>query len=238
MARSSGRVSDRLPHASRFSRRGAFPRLPQTNSRLQPCWMYTTTGTALAWQGTLCTGTASTANIMDRKYNFNLGRLVHAISGRCVPLVSWIFGRIISLGELVRVPARFEFDCDPIHSDGGDTHSFAKYANEWGTRRQGPTPPDSFGCLLEVNGEYFDCRLFLKDIGSLYAGQTAPPKAPALTALNPMRTFAQLNFTRAPAPRVQRLLNSAPSQRPAPSNPANLTFTHSLTHSLTHMFTL
>ena len=176
---------------------------------------------------------------------FSSGRVAHVISGCpihsrtfrmsgcCVPLESWIFGRIISLGELVRVPARIEFDCDPIHSDGGDTHSFAKYANEWGTRRQGPTPPDSFGCLLEVNGEYFDCRLFLKDIGSLYAGQTAPPKAPALTALNPMRTFAQLNFTRAPAPRVQRLLNSAPSQRPAPSNPANLTFTHSLTHSLT-----
>ena len=43
------------------------------NSRLQPCWIYTTTSTALAWSGTLCTATASTANLMDRKYNFNLG---------------------------------------------------------------------------------------------------------------------------------------------------------------------
>jgi hypothetical protein len=26
-----------------------------------------------------------------------------------------------------------------IHSDGDETHSFAKYANEWGTRRIGPS---------------------------------------------------------------------------------------------------
>ncbi len=42
------------------------------NSRLQPCWLYTTTGTALP-ASTSCTGTATTGNILDFKYNFNLG---------------------------------------------------------------------------------------------------------------------------------------------------------------------
>jgi RHS repeat-associated protein len=43
------------------------------NNRLQPCWMYTTTGTALAWSTTLCTGTATAGNMLDLKYNFSLG---------------------------------------------------------------------------------------------------------------------------------------------------------------------
>jgi RHS repeat-associated protein len=42
------------------------------NNRLQPCWLYTTTGTALA-TSTTCTGTATTGNIRDFKFNFNLG---------------------------------------------------------------------------------------------------------------------------------------------------------------------
>src|ERR1700687_2868472 len=42
------------------------------NTRLQPCWLYTTTGTALA-TSTLCTASATTGNILDFKYNFNLG---------------------------------------------------------------------------------------------------------------------------------------------------------------------
>ena len=43
------------------------------NSRLQPCWMYSTTGAALPWNTTNCTGTAATASILDLKYNFSLG---------------------------------------------------------------------------------------------------------------------------------------------------------------------
>ncbi len=43
------------------------------NDRLQPCWTYSTTGTALAWSTTLCTGTATAGNMLDLKYNFNLG---------------------------------------------------------------------------------------------------------------------------------------------------------------------
>jgi RHS repeat-associated protein len=43
------------------------------NSRLQPCWMYATTGTALPWNSTGCTSTAATGNIFDLKYNFSLG---------------------------------------------------------------------------------------------------------------------------------------------------------------------
>ncbi len=39
--------------------------------------------------------------------------------------------------------------------------------------RQGATPPDKFGCLFELNGEYFDCRLLLGGIGALSPGQTA-----------------------------------------------------------------
>jgi YD repeat-containing protein len=42
------------------------------NTRLQPCWIYTTTGTPLP-TSTLCTGTAAAATILDMKYNFNLG---------------------------------------------------------------------------------------------------------------------------------------------------------------------
>jgi RHS repeat-associated protein len=42
------------------------------NSRLQPCWFYATPGTALATT-TLCSGSASAANILDLKYNFGAG---------------------------------------------------------------------------------------------------------------------------------------------------------------------
>jgi RHS repeat-associated protein len=43
------------------------------NKRLQPCWSYVTTGTALA-TNTACTATDSTAgNILDLQYNFSLG---------------------------------------------------------------------------------------------------------------------------------------------------------------------
>jgi RHS repeat-associated protein len=42
------------------------------NTRLQPCWLYTTTGNALA-TNTACTGTATTGNILDFKFNLNLG---------------------------------------------------------------------------------------------------------------------------------------------------------------------
>jgi RHS repeat-associated protein len=45
------------------------------NDRLQPCWTYSTTGTALAWGNTInCASSESTAgNMLDLKYNFNLG---------------------------------------------------------------------------------------------------------------------------------------------------------------------
>ena len=39
--------------------------------------------------------------------------------------------------------------------------------------RQGPTPADRFGCVFEIDGEYFDCRLLLEGVGSLAPGQTA-----------------------------------------------------------------
>ena len=39
--------------------------------------------------------------------------------------------------------------------------------------RQGPTPRDTFGCLLELNGDCFDCRLLLTEIGALSPGQQA-----------------------------------------------------------------
>jgi RHS repeat-associated protein len=43
------------------------------NTRLQPCWMYATTGTALA-TNTSCTASDSTpGNILDLQYNFHLG---------------------------------------------------------------------------------------------------------------------------------------------------------------------
>jgi RHS repeat-associated protein len=42
------------------------------NSRLQPCWIYATNGTALPGS-TLCTGSATTGNIIDLKYNFAFG---------------------------------------------------------------------------------------------------------------------------------------------------------------------
>ena len=42
------------------------------NQRLQPCWIYATTGTALPGT-TGCTGTATAGTLIDLKYNFNLG---------------------------------------------------------------------------------------------------------------------------------------------------------------------
>ncbi len=42
------------------------------NDRLQPCWIYATTGTALS-TNTLCTASATVGNIFDLKYSFNLG---------------------------------------------------------------------------------------------------------------------------------------------------------------------
>ncbi len=39
--------------------------------------------------------------------------------------------------------------------------------------RSGPTPPDQFGCLVEIDGQHFDCRLILDGVGSLRPGQTA-----------------------------------------------------------------
>jgi hypothetical protein len=39
--------------------------------------------------------------------------------------------------------------------------------------RQGPTPSEKFGCLLEFNGEFFDCRLLLEETGALWPGQEA-----------------------------------------------------------------
>jgi RHS repeat-associated protein len=45
-----------------------------TNNRLQPCWQYATTGTALSWSSTSCTTTETTAgNILDLEYGFNFG---------------------------------------------------------------------------------------------------------------------------------------------------------------------
>jgi RHS repeat-associated protein len=43
------------------------------NSRLQPCWLYATTGTSLSWNSATCSSTATPANILDLKLNLNLG---------------------------------------------------------------------------------------------------------------------------------------------------------------------
>jgi RHS repeat-associated protein len=42
------------------------------SNRLQPCWYYATASTPLA-AGTVCTGTATAANVLDLKYNFGIG---------------------------------------------------------------------------------------------------------------------------------------------------------------------
>jgi hypothetical protein len=36
--------------------------------------------------------------------------------------------------------------------------------------RSGPTPSDIYGCPLEFEGEKFDCRLLLRDVGALLPG--------------------------------------------------------------------
>jgi RHS repeat-associated protein len=43
------------------------------NTRLQPCWIYATTGTALATTATCTTSDPGPGNILDLQYNFNLG---------------------------------------------------------------------------------------------------------------------------------------------------------------------
>src|ERR1700730_378713 len=44
------------------------------NDRLQPCWMYATTTATNSppWKTAQCTDSATTGNILDLKYNFNL----------------------------------------------------------------------------------------------------------------------------------------------------------------------
>jgi hypothetical protein len=39
--------------------------------------------------------------------------------------------------------------------------------------RQTPTPSDKLNCILEFEGEYFDCRLLLNETGPLLPGQEA-----------------------------------------------------------------
>lgn len=39
--------------------------------------------------------------------------------------------------------------------------------------RAGPTPPDKFGCPLEIAGRFYDCRLDLTSSGPLSPGQSA-----------------------------------------------------------------
>ena len=39
--------------------------------------------------------------------------------------------------------------------------------------RSGATPASHFGCVFELNGEYFDCRLDLSESGPLMPGCTA-----------------------------------------------------------------
>jgi len=42
-----------------------------------------------------------------------------------------------------------------------------------GGGRQGPTPTSVFGCPLEIEDKYFDCRLDLSEAGPLSPGDTA-----------------------------------------------------------------
>jgi len=39
--------------------------------------------------------------------------------------------------------------------------------------RNGATPASQFGCVFEINGEYFDCRLDLSKSGPLLPGSSA-----------------------------------------------------------------
>lgn len=39
--------------------------------------------------------------------------------------------------------------------------------------RSGPTPPMQFGCIFELQGDYYDCRLDLSEVGPLSPGQRA-----------------------------------------------------------------
>jgi RHS repeat-associated protein len=55
---------------------GSFNFTAIYNNRLQPCWEYTTTGTALQWNSTntsFCTTSATTGSVLDLKFNFNWG---------------------------------------------------------------------------------------------------------------------------------------------------------------------
>jgi RHS repeat-associated protein len=57
-----------------FNNNGTIFSTAILNSRLQPCWIYGTTGTALPWNSTTaCTATAVTGSILDLKYNLNAG---------------------------------------------------------------------------------------------------------------------------------------------------------------------
>jgi hypothetical protein len=38
--------------------------------------------------------------------------------------------------------------------------------------RKGPTPVDKFHCIIKLNEEFFDVRMYLDQIGAIWPGQT------------------------------------------------------------------
>jgi hypothetical protein len=61
----------------------------------------------------------------------------------------------------------------PLTADTADIVAHVRFYTPSEGGRQGPTRSDQFGCLFELNGECFDCRLLLDDVGALQPGQQA-----------------------------------------------------------------
>ncbi len=55
---------------------------------------------------------------------------------------------------------------------GGDILATVHFYETSEGGRETPTPPDRFGCLMSVEGKYFDVRLLLRNVGSVSPGQT------------------------------------------------------------------
>ncbi len=59
---------------------------------------------------------------------------------------------------------------DAMMRPGGDIRARVHFFAEGG--RAGPTPPEFLGCIFSLEGELFDCRLYLHEVGSVAPGQT------------------------------------------------------------------
>jgi RHS repeat-associated protein len=120
------------------------------NNRLQPCWQYATTGTALPWSSTYCNTADTTAgNVLDLKYGFNSGS---SDNGNVMGIANNIDNtrsQTFTYDSLNRIAtaAASTYANSPAHC-WGETYTIDRYANLTGI---GPISSAYTGCVKTEN---------------------------------------------------------------------------------------